>query len=600
MQSTAFSLRGVAGLFEASKRVSPTEFRAFATPLFAEQSALSSVSWLPRIRDRRRRAYEREFDRLITEGPPSERRTAAKRPAYFPVTYFVTTAQERAFGFDAASDPARSRAIRLATQLSRGQATPPVTLANSGKPGIVIYQPVFADQPVPPPVPADQAAPAARRERELQGIVSGAYRVDSLVASLRRSVPAGTVLQVRESNTHISGPRDMTDGESARVTAVGRSWVVRASTNRSPSLLLPATVLLTGAALALLVALMLRQGFTRERYALTMVDERMSERDVVQRELEDARATAQAMAAAQSALRRVATNIAAEAPLATVCEMIRAELVQLLDVEDAAVVRYVDGRPVAAGVGASSDQGAPADWLVDDAAADRVIVQSAVRVGDKPWGTIALLNPIGVERNAVEAQLRDFADLAAVAVATAEARQELAVRASTDGLTGLLNRHSFDERLGEEVSRAIRHARPLSLAIIDIDHFKNINDRHGHQAGDAALTDVAHHLRSLARTGDLVARIGGEEFAWIMPETDIDAALVAAERGRAAVGARDRGEIALTISVGVSGLADVATGAALYAHADTALLHAKRSGRNRIVRHQTGQQLSRPGEVLAG
>ncbi len=114
------------------------------------------------------------------------------------------------------------------------------------------------------------------------------------------------------------------------------------------------------------------------------------------------------------------------------------------------------------------------------------------------------------------------------------------MRASTDGLTGLLNRRSFDERLGGEVSRAIRHGRALALAIIDIDHFKRVNDRHGHLAGDAVLSDVARQLSALARDGDIVARIGGEEFAWIMPETPSPVAFDVADRVRAAVAATRR------------------------------------------------------------
>jgi len=567
LEETAFRIRGVAGLFEASERVSRSEYRAFVTPLFGEQDALNAVIWMPRITEDRRRAYESLHRRRIVEGPPDARQTAAERPVYFPVTYLETDARQRALGFDAFSDPTRRRAIRRATQLSASQSTPPVVLAGSGQAGILIYQPVFAAHKVP--------AASTERERTVQGVVGGSYRVASLLASLRRGIPAGTRLQVQQDGVRVSGSGNLQDGQTAGVTAVGRSWTVRASSNASPSLIVPASVLLTGAALALLVALMLRQSFTRERYALTMVGERMLERDEAQHELEGARLIAQRLAAEQTALRRVATSIAAEEPLASIRETIRTELMQLFDADDAAIVRHLDGRLLSA---------SEPEWFVKGT--DPSIVRFEMLVGPSTRGTIALLNPAG--RDGIEERLRDFAELASVAVVNAEARQELNVRASTDGLTGLLNRRSFDERLGGEVSRAIRHGRALSLAIIDIDHFKRVNDRHGHLAGDAVLTDVAGQLSALARDGDTVARIGGEEFAWIMPETPSPVAFDVADRVRAAVAATNHGDTTdLTISVGIADLGDALTADGLYRRADTALFHAKGSGRNQTI-HQHG------------
>jgi len=578
LQATAFRLRGVAGLFEASEEVSAPEFHAFATPLFEEQYALNAVVWMPQITNRRRRAYERASS-PITEGPPAARQRAARRAVYYPVTYLETKRPVRGLGFDGASESSRRAAMRRGIQSSRAQATTPVTLAGSGKPGIVLYQPVFAGHAVP--------KTGAERERMVQGLIAGSYRLDSLFASLHRSVPAGTELQVRQDGNQISGQRRMDGGETSHVVVVGRSWSVRASSNRSPSLTVPAAVLLAGAALALLVALMLRQAFTRERYALTMVEARMSERDAVQYELERARVTAQALAAEQAALRRVATSIAAEEPLDTICETILSELVRLFGAEDAAVVRHVDGRLISP---------SEPDWLAEGS--DPSIVRCEIRIGRSTRGIVALLNPRAGREGMVE-RLRDFAELAAVAVANAEARQELAVRASTDGLTGLLNRRTFDERLAGEVSRAVRHGRSLALAIIDIDHFKRVNDRHGHLAGDAVLTDVAGQLSALARSGDTVARIGGEEFAWIMPETRFPVAFDVADRVRAAIAASDHDDATdLTISVGISDLGDAVTGDGLYARADTALLHAKRSGRNRTVRHDPAQRLSSTGSEV--
>ncbi len=274
LEATTFGLRGAAGLFEASEEVSPTEFRTFVAPLFGEQHALSGVLWMPRIVDRDRRAYEHAYGPIM-EGGPDAGHQAAARAVYFPVRYLETESPRPGVGFDGASDPTRRAALERAIEDAESQATPPVTLAGSGEPGLILYQPVFAGRAV---------AVTNARERTVMGVVAGFYRLDSLLASLRESVPAGTSLQVFQDGTPISGSRQLDRGETSTVDVIGRNWSVRVASSQSPSLM-PIGILLTGAALALLVALMLRQAFTRETYALTMVDARMRERDAAQEDL---------------------------------------------------------------------------------------------------------------------------------------------------------------------------------------------------------------------------------------------------------------------------------------------------------------------------
>jgi diguanylate cyclase (GGDEF)-like protein len=180
-----------------------------------------------------------------------------------------------------------------------------------------------------------------------------------------------------------------------------------------------------------------------------------------------------------------------------------------------------------------------------------------------------------------------FAKLVGLAVANAEARERLTAQATTDGLTGLANHATFHTVLIEAVALADRHGRPLSLAMVDLDHFKTVNDTLGHQAGDAALRIVAAILRGHARRSDVVARIGGEELAWLMPETPVAEAVTAAERLRAAIAAAPvAAPLGLTASVGVTGLREGDPGPeALLARADGALYRAKDLGRNRV--HQS-------------
>ncbi len=169
----------------------------------------------------------------------------------------------------------------------------------------------------------------------------------------------------------------------------------------------------------------------------------------------------------------------------------------------------------------------------------------------------------------------------------------LAQLAVTDGLTGCYNHRYLHERLALEVERSLRSRLPLSLLMIDVDHFKRYNDQHGHQAGDVALRRVAELLQADRRANDVVARYGGEEFAVLLPDTPKDAAQRVAESVRVRIAVEVMGEAEVmdeaegrqvTISIGVAASPDdaAAPGALLHA-ADTALYVAKHAGRNRVV-----------------
>jgi len=159
--------------------------------------------------------------------------------------------------------------------------------------------------------------------------------------------------------------------------------------------------------------------------------------------------------------------------------------------------------------------------------------------------------------------------------------------ATTDGLTGLLNRRTFNAQLHARLREAERYQRPLSLLLLDIDHFKQVNDGYGHPAGDAVLRSVASLLTRQARETDIVARYGGEEMALILPETDARGALAIAERIRKAVGGAhhptDQGTLKVTVGAGLSTWSGGADGAEeLLVAADKALYRAKQAGRNRV------------------
>jgi diguanylate cyclase (GGDEF)-like protein len=155
---------------------------------------------------------------------------------------------------------------------------------------------------------------------------------------------------------------------------------------------------------------------------------------------------------------------------------------------------------------------------------------------------------------------------------------------STDPLTELPNRRVFGQCLEEEVARSRRYALPLSVLMLDVDNFKSYNDSFGHPAGDEVLKTIACLLTQSVREVDCVARLGGEEFGVVMPETDKARALALAERIRATIAGARWSKRQVTVSIGVVALARAANSAtALVAEADAALYEAKRSGRNRVM-----------------
>jgi diguanylate cyclase (GGDEF)-like protein len=179
--------------------------------------------------------------------------------------------------------------------------------------------------------------------------------------------------------------------------------------------------------------------------------------------------------------------------------------------------------------------------------------------------------------------LTSLASYAGLAIAHAEANLRLRELAVTDELTGLANRRLLLERAQHELERSRRTGEPLAALMIDLDHFKRVNDELGHQRGDEALRRVARAFTATVRRSDTVARYGGEEFCVLLPDSPRTQALGVAEKLRQAVAALDVGR-PITISVGVAMFPDDADGEeALIGAADSALLAAKRGGRDRVV-----------------
>jgi two-component system cell cycle response regulator len=184
--------------------------------------------------------------------------------------------------------------------------------------------------------------------------------------------------------------------------------------------------------------------------------------------------------------------------------------------------------------------------------------------------------------------LKVLGNQASISMANAKFHEEIEKLAITDGLTGLFNHRHFQERLKQEFHRLGRFPEPISLLIIDIDHFKEINDTYGHPVGDAVLKDVSDIIKKTIRNIDVPARYGGEEFTVILIGTNARGALKMAERLRKAVMKKvfsaESKDFQITVSIGLSTSHDnIRSKEELIEKADKALYHAKKTGRNRSI-----------------
>ena len=345
--------------------------------------------------------------------------------------------------------------------------------------------------------------------------------------------------------------------------------------------------------------------------------------------LERFRLRAESLAAEQGALRRIATAVVEGDQPERIYEQVAREVAALMGVGAAGIIRF-DGEQaevmgswadheggrylpgtvidVVAGsdVARARDSGLPV--RIEGHAADSAVgrlgytasIVSPVRVGGRSWGALAVTAAEPMRLTAAdEQQLQEFGDLLATGIASIDDRAKLAAQAATDPLTGLANRRTLHDRLAAEIARSVRHSRTLSVAVIDIDHFKEVNDFGGHDAGDAMLAGVARCLAQNARVEDVLGRVGGDEFAWVMPETAREQAMVAVERARRLIAATVAEPFRITVSAGICDTRATTKAAELVTFADGALYWSKAHGRNRcwIYDPEVVTELSAPERV---
>ncbi|HVM58556.1 MAG TPA: sensor domain-containing diguanylate cyclase [Gaiellaceae bacterium] len=192
-------------------------------------------------------------------------------------------------------------------------------------------------------------------------------------------------------------------------------------------------------------------------------------------------------------------------------------------------------------------------------------------------------------------RLEELAERAGPAIENARQFREARQLADLDGLTGLHNRRYFHETLAREVARAHRYNRNAALVVFDIDDFKDVNDRIGHLAGDAVLAETAERVRDVVRSADIACRVGGDEFAVIMPESGIEQAERLFQRLREAIGGGPIGQAGrLRISAGLAGLTPDDDSVSFFERADEALYRAKDEGKGRALTADASAASARP------
>jgi diguanylate cyclase (GGDEF)-like protein len=324
------------------------------------------------------------------------------------------------------------------------------------------------------------------------------------------------------------------------------------------------------------------------------------------------RRQAEQLAAEQGALRRVATAVVSGETADHFYELVSVEAGHLLGASGAAVLRLEDGAettvlgswsedpdrryppgarfPVAgdSDLAKALSEGRTARILrpVAGGSVARLGYASSmvtpIRVDGRTWGFLAV---VSVSPEALTAEhedrLTEFGNLIATSITNIEDRAALTAQAATDALTGVANHRAFHDRLTADLARARRYGTPVSVAMIDVDRFKLVNDAGGHEAGDEMLIRVARCLSHAARTEDTLARVGGDEFAWILPETSGEEAVVAVQRASDAISAAAQLP-RVTISAGVCDSGWTADPTELVRLADRALYSSKDHGRDQV------------------
>jgi diguanylate cyclase (GGDEF)-like protein/PAS domain S-box-containing protein len=592
-------LLALRSFWAGNRTVEAEEFRAFVADHLKSYPEVLALEWLQRVRSLEREVFERR-DRpdgrvlyeIVERSPDLKLAHAEPRDEYFPVT-FVAPMDEgvegaRSFGFDHAARPDRRAAIdearrtgRLAaigpTEFVRFAAPPASTSTPTPTPtpapaerlprALVCYLPIFSSSTVP--------ATTAERDQFLLGCVAALIDIDDLFQNAARAMRLESIsMRVYVDDGFGAGGRKVLvwkndeDGRRDDYASIrpleGVDEHRFSFGSRSFTALSLPTTEFVEAAVFIWPWLALAVGLAVTAAGTMLVQHVVGDRGRAGREMRQFwRMTSEMLCVMDQDGRLRTVNPAWTAMLGiSEKQLVGAPLSEIVHPEDHVVTENALRHLV---------QGVTA-----------VTIEARVRAGDAEWHWIRWNAAPSEDRTAIHAAASDVSGERSTI-------EELEERASIDALTGVLTRRALFDRLATEFERARRYGSPLSVAVLDLDHFKQVNDRHGHVMGDAMLRRLGQLLKKTLRTSDAAGRFGGDEFVLVFPELDLAAARQTAERiqdlmaKEGAVALPDGKSLRLRASLGLSELTpDVTDVAMLVARADASLYRAKRSGRNRI------------------
>jgi diguanylate cyclase (GGDEF)-like protein/PAS domain S-box-containing protein len=528
-------VRDLGGLFAASHKVEDDEFVAFVRPMLRRSQARSLV-YLRDLREPERAAFERRLGHPLRELTLDGKvRIAGQRPRYIVVVHGSFAAAGRSLeGIDVANQPGRLETVERAEREGTLAATGSVALARNGERGTIIFEPVET----------------GGGER---GFVAGTFSHEMVFDAVRHAVAPDVALRVTTGSNVVGQTGALpADAEHARLTFGGQAIDLAVAAPQEAGVRIGP--LAFGVGLLLTTIALILQTTLRTRRRLAIRDTRLAEAF-------EASPIGQAVGFRDGHLARV------NAALSEITGLSREELgertsVDLIHPADRERAQDLVARALAS---PGTAVGGELRLLVAGGAARWAQVHFT-RLDDEELGSPLLTQVIDVsERRGLEVELRH--------------------QAEHDALTELLNRRGFQRRLGA----LIEHGASGAVMLIDLDHFKAINDTLGHHVGDQVIRAAGAALRHSLRAEDVVARIGGDEFAVLLPGADHERAQATAQRLVHAVDGMSDGR-GVSASVGVAMLdgrfaqADDALMAA-----DLAMYDAKHAGRRRTAFYATGE-----------
>lgn len=581
--TAAASAAETAGRFSATAvGINPIGFSGFLGGITEQYPWIAAIEWVPKIDHAQRRGFVDTARHVLPGfqireiGAAGKLVSAKSRPVYFPVTVVEPLSLEsRVVGIDLGTIAEVRNVLDGAAE--SGELRASGILSGTREVGksdaVILASPVYNDMPV------GGLAPAVWRRQNLRGFALAVVDLQRVLDhATAQSSGVGLTLNLMTRAPQRGDRQDpAVFAVTSQLTMGGRQYWLTVAAPRVAYLPSPIIYWLALGAAILVIAVVLvagvsaRSGLKRSlvirRLHLEMAAAAAFSRDILDTLREpvvivDSRAGIITTNRAWNDWRRSAGAEDGSDDGAYLRLIVRDGLM-ITRTHELGLITAVD---------------AVLQGVEDDRECDVKLVDSQ---GGELWFTIRIRAfRHGSERHALIAHT-DISRLK-------RAEHELRQLAITDGLTQVANRRHFDERIQEEVDRSQRYGRPLVLLLLDIDHFKKVNDTYGHPAGDAVLRSVAEVCRASTRTLDLVARFGGEEFAMLLPETDIPGALQLAERIREEIAALPvnygRHTIRVTASIGLAATQDGDRGSEqLIKAADEGLYAAKQGGRNRVT-----------------